>query len=753
MKQNNPPLRRQIGQKNAFSFIKKNAIFIFLFLALFIPNVDATLMQHNLFNGDLSDVLGNYPMQGSNVEYRNNSIYFNQTTSILNISGIDSSHPLTGDDSDSYSVNFWYKIDTLPSTDSFLYVRCQENTGEFQPLVFVTPTGGIEARVTRSGGASYIVNSDNLPIGGYNMVTITYNGSSKYLKIYTNSSFDAEVLYQGGGANPNSANICFTPSGAYPYNGLYDNLKMYNHVLNDTEITALYDLGQDQKVNFTISLNDLYNSSSILNFTAEIDGATYISNTTTGVLTTPIQVSDGLLKNITIGANNYINNTIINYNTSIALSSNLTYYRSRHLVNATIAPLNTTLINTFNVSAGGILWNTTTGSVIVETAWNTSTLMTWMANNFQTLTYTTNGSQNEAYQFNAYTKNSFDLVFWDEINNSIIGQLVDLQLISDVTGGNYSTTNGTMYIDLLSPAEYVLRYSSAGYSTRNYYLTLVEGSYNQLNLYLLNASKTVNVTATVITTLNEELEGATINVQRYFTDQNIYKTVEKVNTNYEGKAIIHVTNDEFYKFTVDYNGSTVLSTSPTYILEDAITLVVDTGADPTTRFFETHGVSHTLTYLNDTYQFRYVFSDPDLVTSQACLKVYTTDDIRGETLYNQTCVTSTSATMIQNIANTNGTTYVAYATVTIDGDEVVLDKIIAVFKDDSQFGNEGILIIVFAMIVFASIAIWNPFVALILTPLPLLFGAMANIIPLGTSLIIGVIIAVVFIAFYIGGKS
>jgi len=507
---------------------------------------------------------------------------------------------------------------------------------------------------------------------------------------------------------------------------------------------------------FQITLIDNYNSSSISNFTALIDGTTYYSNLTTGILTTPYNNTQEIGLNITLGALNYLSKTYGNYNITNDLNANISYSQARHNISAFVAPANTTAIVNFTITSDqGGEWNTTSGVLLAFSDWNVSTNFTIAADGYQTgVTWVSDSTSDDGHQFNLYSKNSFNINFYDELNNSLLDwQAVTLELISDVFGSNYTTTNGTLFIDLLTPADYILRYKSSGYETRFNYVSLIEGSFNVLDLYLLQSASSNNVTATVITTLNEDLEGALINVQKYDILTNTYKTVEKVETNFEGEAIIHTTTDEFYKFVVEYGGSTVLSTSPTYILEDTITLVVDIGGDPTTDFFSVQGIDFTFTFSNATNQFRYVYNDVDSVSSQNCLKVYTRHTITGDILTNTTCSTSNSGTLIVNIVEVNGTTYVGQVFATIDGKEYILDSIVHSFQETSGFGNESLLIIVFLMIVFATISIWNPFISVLLTPVPLIFGAVMGIIPLGTSLVLGVIVATGFFALFIGGKS
>jgi len=618
--------------------------------------------------------------------------------------------------------------------------------------------GGISLFLTTSGNIQFHINDGTVDTLEYKVdnntwysVIAKYSDSGNYMKLYIDGVLTNSTTTTKSPTNttyPLRIGSVYNIDGYY-FNGTIRDVGIWDKDLSESEIQII--AGTSDL--FYITPLDEFNNSYV-NATADINGVLYYYNSTAQAINTDINRTLGELYNITLFADNYLNLTYLNYNTSEHLYSELNYYKSRHTITAKVAPLNVTTISNFSISVGGVYQgNTTTGSYIAETTWNASSVIQIDPTGYQIDNWTTNGSTNDAHQFNLYGRNSFNIQFYNEETSELITQLVELDLISDIVGGYYNTTNGSIYASLLSPTDYVFRYSSENYTTRSYYLTITDGSYNQINLYLLNESKTNNVTAKVITTLNEKLEGATINVQRYDPDTNLYRTVERVNTNYEGIAVIHVANTEFYKFTVSYEGSTVLTTTPTYILENSITLVVDTGGDPTETFYNIGDIDYTFTYVNTSNQFRFVFNDIGSVTSQVCLKIYSTNTIIGDTLTNSSCVSTTSGTIILNVPPTNGTTYIGKALVTIGGIEYLLDTIITSFDENSGFGNEGVLIIAFLMIVFASIAIWNPFVALLLTPLPLVFGAMTHIIDVSTGIIFGVVVGVLFIAFYIGGKT
>jgi hypothetical protein len=747
--------------KNRPKEFKKIALFLLVFTLLpsFVAALNSTdlVIHYSMDNADISgatlaDLAGNYPgtIGGANLiglqGLINQSIglSFGQTSYIT--TNTDCSAVLKGDQATIMVILKPIQLDNGGVIFSCYDGASEANRWDFQ---YVSAVNGLRLFYAADGTN---INSTFSTVNDWVFVGLTQNGDNHTLFInglpVDSANIVGKDLYDVGNYDLRLGRSITTNT----LNASFDDFYVWNRSLSYDEVyntyIELFNVG-----NFSITPTDIYNGSSI-NISALINGTIYFYNATTQTIPTDIDKSAGLLYNITLFDTNglYLNKTYPNYNTSINLNAGLHFYKSRHLINATIAPLNSTAITTFNISVDGVHYgNTTTGEIVVPTTWNTSSDITIYASGYEIKTYTTNGTTNEAHQFNLYTTNSFNLRFKNEITNTLINELINFELISDIFGGNYTTTNGTLYIDLLMPADYIMRYGGEDYTTRFYYTTLTQGTSTTLDLYLLPKTQTYNVTATVITNTNDELEGATINVQKYDITTNTYKTVERVNTNYEGKAIIHTTQDEFYKFVVEYNGNTVLSTSATYILEDAITLVVDISEDPTETFYQELGISYNLYFQNNKFYTTYTNGG---AASQLCLKVYRKAHT-GNIFIQQSCSTSNSATLLVDVTPVNGTTYTGKFYATIGGDERFLKSLDYSYNETNVFGTMGLLILLMLTLVFVFFGYWagGAVFALILTPIPLIILSMLQVIAIPVAVAISVEVAFLIGAAFIGGKS
>ena len=83
------------------------------------------------------------------------------------------------------------------------------------------------------------------------------------------------------------------------------------------------------------------------------------------------------------------------------------------------------------------------------------------------------------YTFGLYTENSFNFTFYDEQTSELINfKNVTIELVSNASTYNYTTDIGTLYVDLIVPSLYLMRFSAEGYSERHYYFNLKNKTHN-----------------------------------------------------------------------------------------------------------------------------------------------------------------------------------------------------------------------------------------------------------------------------------
>lgn len=345
----------------------------------------------------------------------------------------------------------------------------------------------------------------------------------------------------------------------------------------------------------------------------------------------------------------------------------------------------------------------------------------------------------------------------EETFKAIDDRTVTLELISSLFAQNYTTSNGSLEVNVVVPTLYTIRFNAPDYNQRFYLFNLTNDTFNNITLYLLNSSNADNVTANVVDQANTELEGAVIKVTKYDIGTNTYRVMEIVQTNFEGQAELNLQkNTEFYRFILEFPvGHFRKQTNPTYIYEDEITFQINTVEQVGTQFFNTEGVTHTLSFDDATDRFTFTYDDPKNLAAQGCLEVYKITLVgNGSELVNSSCSSSSSGTVYAGVDAVNGTSYEAKTFVTLASEDMLLNEKIVQFKESLPFGLAGILGIALITIIFAvGLGAWNPVVALIITPIPLLFGVVVGLVDLGIGMGIGVFAACIVIAMMIHNRS
>lgn len=346
---------------------------------------------------------------------------------------------------------------------------------------------------------------------------------------------------------------------------------------------------------------------------------------------------------------------------------------------------------------------------------------------YQNTTFTTTNAWG-AYNFTVYTTNSINISFYDEMNNNLLsGMLVSLEYIGTFQSGNTSTLSGHIYLDLLTPDSYILRYNAPDYNTRFYDFTLLNNTFSRLNLTLLNASEdsNQNVTVTVKDNLDNFIPNAVVKLYKYDVTTNTYDLISTRNTNFQGKTVFDILVDrEFYKFIVEYEGAVVLTTSPSYIYGTSITLIIDliTGSGFTPAITNSR-ISGQISFINSSNTLVFTYNDASNTASQGCLYVYRLTS-SGRTAYNQSCSTSPSGTVYAVVERLNNTAYIADGKVQDSGGSWHLVTSHTLFFDNPMPDSQENLFFMFIiMAVFALIGIWKIEISILLaSSVPLLFS-------------------------------
>lgn len=351
--------------------------------------------------------------------------------------------------------------------------------------------------------------------------------------------------------------------------------------------------------------------------------------------------------------------------------------------------------------------------------------------------------------------NSIYFVFRDELNHSILS---GINITADLIGTNYSenrtTTNGALYFYHLIPDNYSLRSSAPGYYEKFYYLRLLNQTSHLINIYMSRNTST-EVDGFVYDQISNGVENAYIKVLRYDVPLHSYVLTEIAKTNWEGQTKLHLDlNTEFYKFLIEYPlGTNKLETTPSYIYETTLNFQIIIGTETATNFHRKNNMDYYLLFNNNTNNFRFTFSDTLNLLSAGCLEIYKIN-YYGQTKINHSCVNASAGTILIQVDNSSGLTYEAQAYGYWDADDrYFFDDLMISFKEKSKTGNLGLVMIVLLILVFIGIGAWSPVLALILAPLPLVFGSILTIIDINPAMPIGIEVIALIIAFLIGKKE
>ena len=463
--------------------------------------------------------------------------------------------------------------------------------------------------------------------------------------------------------------------------------------------------------------------------------------------------------NLTITSNGYYD--IIQEETIIALDNKtidfINFYYN--ILNITAITYGSVDIDIFNITITNDTYSetlSTTDGYIEIGLINGTYNLSINANNYE-LKYTNIIIENvsQVYEFQLYTTNSLSISIYDEETLALITtNNITLDFISSVFSSNYSTSNGTLYIDLLSPTLYTLRYKSLPtYSERFYYFNLLDRTHTNLNLYLLNNSD--NITLVIYDENANFIENAYIEVLKYNIITNSYELKEIVTTNFEGEAnFLGELFTEFYKFNVEYPfGNLKETTTPAYLTDTTLNINIILNQGINDDYSTVEGVTYALIFNEVTNNFKFNYNDATNIAEYGCLYIYSVGYI-GNVLYNSTCLSGASGEILLNVVNTSGVTYLAKGYVSISNQEYFIGEL---FKNFNEFLEENknlrMFLIALLTLIFAFLGSSNIVIALALTPLPLFFGAISGFINISYTVVIPIILGSITLIYLVGRKS
>lgn len=559
--------------------------------------------------------------------------------------------------------------------------------------------------------------------------------SSNFYKITRNSDSDD---YTDGSIMEDWDDDGFLALNNYDYKGTI----YYNNIIATPD-------------NFTIQINDSYNAS-ILNVSVMLDyngTTTYFNGTSIDA-----QISDDtILANITISKDGYDTLYYENYNisTNIADSMNLTY--GRVVFNSSLkSTIDASTISNYTVTAVSLTTDleysgsTTTEDLILNIPKNDTYQLSIYP--YKYAKYDINITYNDFINLTMpnlyfYRLNSINVTFYDEETLTIINnETIDIDLISSVFSGNYTTGTGNLTLDILSPTTYTIRYSSTAYTERFHYFTLINNTHTDIDLYMLKSAASTQRTINIVDQNANTVEGATVKALKYDINTNSYIQVAEDKTDINGQVVMGLTTDEYHKFVIEYNGITLKTTNPTYLIQTAYTIQVVIGDAVNTDYLNYRTLDYTFSFTDSTNNFKLNYNDVSGFTNSICVYVYTIT-AQEQTLFNSSCLSTSSGTILIGVIEENGTTYrgdVYYSE--DDGNNTFLTSAYKEFNGKPDLGDLGLFLQILLTIIIAAITVWSLPVMVIALPASLIFGHLLALNSISITALIGIQVVGVFIA-------
>lgn len=225
------------------------------------------------------------------------------------------------------------------------------------------------------------------------------------------------------------------------------------------------------------------------------------------------------------------------------------------------------------------------------------------------LAYPEVSTAQENVTFSLFSENSIRFLIYDEDTNLLINySTTTVAITGNASYAEYTTDNGTLYVDGLSDGNYSIEFSNANYTSRTYTVTVADRSTQQLSVYLTPAGNVVVFTIRDNDN-SQTIEGANVVMERLINAT--YTTVENKNSDITGRVQFSYSTGVLYRFTVTKTGydTRVFELDP--IIFDSYTIRLDRvlTVEEEIGFF---GV--TITYFTDHYPKWFLNNDNNTFT-------------------------------------------------------------------------------------------------------------------------------------------
>lgn len=557
--------------------------------------------------------------------------------------------------------------------------------------------------LTSAGSVEFSFNSSQ--IFNYNVTLADYTSASGV--VYpngTNTSYLSQAVYNDVDIYAKITNEAITT----PYNLTVQNGRTYTNYDGTTPIYL-----RAGQMNFTFNKNGWFNFS----FQKNVTAGTNTTTSASGAYNSTLNVYARTIGNTSISSSTVFTITKLD-------SPNISYSE------------------TYNVTGGNYNFTIVTGE------YNISVFPTGYEYK-STVINITNGTTN-FYSLH-YTKNSISFNFTDEITKALVtGVNISFDLISTVFSANYTTNNGTSFVDLLTPASYNIRYRAAGYAERFYSLTLVDNYHYNVELRMVNASSVTNCSIKVLDNIGNAIEGATVKILKFDVTTNSFLLNQVINTNFEGEVYASIfENTEYYEFMIDYEGENVYMTQPTYIYSCPLEFYINIEETGVEDYVTSTNLAGNITHSYTTHLSTFYWNDHYNVATQGCVYVYKYPDL---TLTNYTCSSGSSGVIYVGIDNSTEASYIVKGYITSGGKNYLVASNNVNYYVESPSGALGAFLAILLLVTAVFVGFWSISIAVILGSFVPLIFTITGLWGIGLTVTAPILVGGLIIAYLLRGE-
>lgn len=626
-------------------------------------------------------------------------------------------------------------------------------------------SGGFIRFLTGDDSISSIV---SLATSNYTHIAISFDDTTDRILFYFNGSLVRNTTFTTDLLNESLEELTVgalvtngVPAGFW--NGTIDELKIYNRVLSTDEILSEFET-TDQFFFTNQEYFNLSNQTILVNDSTQVSFVpfqSYIIFNSSQIFTGNILNGFDLSVNISstavntsLGATSSTNQIIMRLKaqryTLLAQANNhfnitSTFVTTTGLQNTTIvlsfgdAKYNFTVfdaINNLSIGSGFSLnISATNSSESFSRTTTTPDILDFIllrGNNYDfTATFTNDlfSPVTGAFIGDVVTKNlsifalvihTINIQFFNEETNLPLtiraNETFDIDLIGPTTL-NLTTANGTIFITNLSTGDYEIRYKAPQFSKRSFFVTLPTSGSADLDLFLLNETIDTLIVLTIVDENDDPLNASIAIVQRFYTSDNQFKTIEMSKAAFNGEApITIIKNTQEYRFLIQgVDGNIIFSSTEFKVTSDTLKIRVPFGAGIFSFVVGQTNIATSLTVAEAGNQtnFSFTFVDTKGFAVSGCLDV-TQIGTFGESLICQSCATSSATTLTCSVDGTK--TLIAIGSINSTDGRKTQVAILTVTKAvlDDQFGNLGVLLAFILMFSVAAVGFVDMDTALVL---------------------------------------